>query len=50
MVAAKGDDAREGFALFRRTDSVRICGGRAHEESVVAFFNLLDGIGVIVAD
>ena len=49
VVTTEGDDAREGFTVLGRTEFVGIGGGAAHEEGVVALFDLLDGVGVVVA-
>ena len=48
MVAAEGDDA--GKRLARLADARRVgsCGRRASEEHVVAIFDLLESIGVVV--
>lgn len=49
VVATEGNDAREGFFVLGWADLFCICGGCAHEEAVVTFFDLLDCIGVVVA-
>ena len=49
VVAAEGDDAWEGAAGFAGAGEVRVCAGGAGEEGVVALFDLLDGVGVVVA-
>lgn len=48
MVAAHGDDAREGFSSSRETVFIGVSVGFAHEEAVVALFNLLDCPCVII--
>lgn len=50
VVAAEGDDAGEGFALFCGALLVGVGVGLPHEEGVVTFFDLSDGVGVIVSD
>lgn len=49
MVAAKGDDAGKGAAFFRGPGLVGVGVGWPGEEGGVALFNLLDGVGVVVA-
>ena len=49
VVTAEGDDTGEGLALGRRARSQGVGGWLAHEDAVVAFFDLLDGEGVVVA-
>lgn len=49
MVAAEGDDAGQSFAVLSRPFLLRIRGRGAAEDRVVSFFDLLEGIGVIVA-
>ena len=49
MVAAEGDDAGEGSAVFGGAFFVGIGEGLAHEEGVVAFFDLLDGVRIVVS-
>lgn len=49
MVAAKGDDSREGFAVLGRPFLVRVCGGGAGEDGVVSFFDLVEGPCVIIS-
>lgn len=48
MVTTQSDDAGEGFALFRWTNFVCVGLGTAHEECIMAFFDLLDGVGVVI--
>ena len=48
MVTAQSDDAREGFAFFCRANFVCVGLGAAHEEGVMAVFDLLDGVGVVI--
>ena len=49
VVAAEGYDAGQGLFVFGGANLFCICGGCAHEEAVVAFFDLLDCVGVVVA-
>ena len=49
MVATKGYDAGQCLFVFRWAHLFCICGGLAHEETVVAFFDLLDCVGIVVA-
>ena len=49
VVAAEGDDAGEGLALFGDAFLVGVGVGGAHEEGVVAVLDLLDRVGVVVA-
>ena len=49
VVAAQRDHTREGLALLRRARSRGIGGWLAHEDAVVAFLDLVDGVGVVVA-
>ena len=49
VVAAQGYDAGEGLPVLSGTDLLCVRGGRAHEEAVVAIFDLLDCVGVVVA-
>ena len=48
VVTTQGNDAGEGFALFGWANFVCVGLRAAHEECIVAFFDLLDGIGVII--
>jgi len=48
VVSAKGNDTGQGLALGRRSDLLRVGGRLTHENAVVALFDLLDGIGVVV--
>ena len=50
MVSAKRNDPRQSLALQRRTIFLCVCGWLAAKEYIVTFFNLLDGVGVIVAE
>lgn len=50
VVAAEGDDAGEGFALFGGALLVGVGVGLPHEEGVVTFFDLSDGVRVVVSD
>jgi hypothetical protein len=43
VVAAHGDDTWEGLAFFRQPGFFGVGGGLAHEDAVVAFFDLVDG-------
>ena len=49
VVTAKGDDAWKGLALGRGAGVEGVGRWLAHEDAVVAFFDLLDGKGVVVA-
>lgn len=50
MVAAQGYNAGEGLFVLCRADLFCICGGFAHEEVVVTFFDLLYCVGVVIAE
>ena len=50
VVATEGDDAGEGLLILGRALLFCICGRCAHEETVVAFFDLLDCVGIVVAE
>lgn len=49
VIAAEGNDARKGLFLERGPRGRGSGEGWAHEESVVAVFNLLDGVGIVIA-
>lgn len=49
MIAAQGYDAREGLFVLGGADLFCVGSGCAREEAVVAFFDLLDCMGVVVA-
>ena len=49
VVTTKGDDTRKGLALGRWAWVEGVGRWLAHEDAVVAFFDLLDGKGVVVA-
>lgn len=49
MVTAQGDDARQGLSILRRANFLGIGRRFAGENAVVALFNLLDGVGIVVA-
>lgn len=49
MVTAHGDNPREGLASLRETIFIGVGEGLAHEDAVVAFFDLLDCPGVVVS-
>ena len=49
VVAAEGDDAGEGFAVFGGAGLVGVGGGFAGQEGVVAFFDLFDGVRVVIS-
>ena len=49
MVTTQSDDAGEGFAFQCRANFVCVGLGLAHEELVMAVFDLLDGVGVVIA-
>ena len=48
MVAAEGDDARKSLAFLREAGLSSIGERRAREDYVVAFFDLLEGVGVVI--
>ena len=48
MVTTQSDDTGEGFALFGWANFVCVGLGAAHEECIVAFLDLLDGVGVVI--
>lgn len=48
VVTAEGDDTRQGFARPGHAVLVGIGVGLAHEDAVVALFNLLDGPFIVV--
>jgi len=48
VVAAQGDDSRERLALQRGALLVGVRLGRAGEDAVVAFLDLVEGEGVVV--
>jgi hypothetical protein len=43
VVAAHSDDTGEGLTLLRKPRLFGVGGGLAHENAVVAFFDLVDG-------
>ena len=49
VIAAEGDHAREGFAVFRGAFEVCVGCWTAGENAVVAFFDLFDGVCVVVS-
>jgi len=49
VVPAQRDNAWEGLAILRRANLLCISHGLAHQELIVAFFDLLDGVGIVVA-
>lgn len=48
VVTTKGDDARKCLALLGGTKSLGVGVGSAGKDGVVAFLNLLEGVGVVV--
>jgi hypothetical protein len=51
VVAAHGDDTRESLALLCKSRLFSVGGGLAHEDAVVAFFDLVDGpVWVVPSD
>jgi hypothetical protein len=50
MVTAQSDDTRQGLAIFGRTFLVRIGSGSTAKDGVVSFFNLMEGVGIIVSN
>jgi hypothetical protein len=49
MITTKSNQSRKSLALLRPTCNIRICLRCPREKVVVAFFNLLERIGVIIA-
>src|SRR5690349_16949082 len=49
VVATKGDYSWKSFAMLRDPLFVRIGKRITHQQAVVTFFNLLEGIGIIIA-
>ena len=49
MVTAQSDDTGKGFAFSGRAEFVCVGLRAAHEELVMAVFDLLDGVGVVIA-
>jgi hypothetical protein len=49
VVAAQGDDSGEGLAILGRAFLLGVCLGLAGEDAVVAFFDLVEGVGVVVS-
>ena len=50
VVAAERDDARQCLAFEGGSPLVRVRGGFAGEDAVVAFFDLVEREGVVVSD
>ena len=50
VVAAEGYYARKSLLVFGGADGFCVCGGCAHEEAVVTFFDLLDRVRIVVAE
>jgi len=49
MVATKGDQTRQCLALLGWAGLLSICVRRAAQEKVVAFFDLLQRVGVVIS-
>lgn len=49
VVTTHGNDTGEGLASLRKTLLVCVGEGLAHEDAVVAFFNLLDSPGIVIS-
>ena len=49
VVAAEGDDSRERLALQRWALLIRIRGGGSSQDAIVALFDLLNSVGVVVS-
>ena len=49
MVTAESDDAGQGFALFGGALCLRVRCRGARKDRVVALFDLLDRIGIVVS-
>lgn len=49
MITTKGDDSRQRPTLFRRAFSVRMSRWSAIENTVVALFDLLNRVGIVIA-
>lgn len=48
VVSTEGNDARKCLAVFAGASHVCVCGGLAHEDAVVALFDLLESPLVVV--
>lgn len=48
VVAAEGDDTRQGLAVLGRAGLVGVGLGLAAQDGVVAFLDLVEGVGVVV--
>jgi hypothetical protein len=42
MIASHGDHTREGLALLGKSNLLCVCGRLAHQNAIVAFFDLVD--------
>jgi hypothetical protein len=49
VVASQGDDAGEGMSFLADAQGGGVRGGGTLQDAVVAFFDLLEGVGVVVA-
>lgn len=49
VIPSHGDHSGQGPACSRNARLARIAGGLTHQDAIVAFFNLLDGPGIVVA-
>jgi hypothetical protein len=48
MVASQGDDPRQRLAVLGRAGLLGVCLGGPGEDAVVAFLDLVQGVGVVV--
>lgn len=48
VVASQRDDPRQGLAVLGRAFLLSVCLGGAGEDAVVAFLDLVEGVGVVV--
>ena len=50
MISTKRNDPRQSLAFQRRTLFLCVCSWLAAKEYVVAVFNLLDSVGIIITE
>jgi hypothetical protein len=50
VVASEGDDSGQGLAVLRRAFLLGVGLGGTREDAVVPFFDLVEGIGVVVSN